>query len=80
MNTDINIADFVVHLHPESSGDNCGKIERDLRAMEGVVSVHFMAEEHPHAMVVAYNPIAVNSETLLTEIRKCDSEAVIASL
>jgi hypothetical protein len=37
MNTDINIADFVVHLHPDSSCDDCEKIERDLRNREGVV-------------------------------------------
>lgn len=79
MNTDINIADFVVHLHPESSCDDCEKIERDLRNREGVVSVHFSEKEHPHAMVVAYNPAVVDSETLLAEIRKCDSKAVMAS-
>jgi len=79
MNTDINIADFVVHLHPESSCDDCEKIERDLRNREGVVSVHFTERKHPHAMVVAYNPAVVSSETLLAEIRKCDSKAVMAS-
>lgn len=78
MNTDINIADFVVHLHPESSCDDCEKIEHDLRTRDGVVSVHFNAEEHPHAMVVAYNPDKVSSETLLAEIRKCDKGAVMA--
>ena len=78
MNTDISIADFVVHLHPGSSCDDCEKIERDLRAQEGVVSVHFNEKEHPHAMVVGYNPAVVSSETLLAEIRKCDKEAVIA--
>ena len=78
MSTDIKIADIVVHLHPESSGDNCEKIERDLRAHKGVVSVHFTEEEHPHAMVVAYNPEATSSEELLAEIRKCDKDAVMA--
>jgi hypothetical protein len=79
MNADINIADFVVHLHPESSCVDCEKIERDLRNREGVVSVHFTERKHPHAMVVAYNPAVVSSETLLAEIRKCDSKAVMAS-
>lgn len=79
MNTNISIADFVVHLHPESSCDDCEKIERDLRARDGVLSVHFSKEDHPHALVVAYNPAAVSSDTLLAEIRKCDSKAVMAS-
>ena len=78
MNTDISIADIVVHLHPESSCDDCERIERDLRAREGVVSVHFNEEAHPHAMVVAYNPAIVSSEALLAEIRTCDKDAVIA--
>jgi hypothetical protein len=79
MNANISIADFVVHLHPESSCDDPEKIEHDLRARDGVLSVHFTREEHPHAMVVAYNPAAVNSGTLLAEIRKCDKRAVMAS-
>jgi len=80
MNTDVSIADFVVHLHPESSCDDCEKIERDLRARDGVVSVHFNEKEHPHAMVIAYNPAAVSSETLLAEIRKCDAKAMMAGI
>lgn len=78
MSTDINIADFVVHLHPESSCDNCERIERDLRAREGVLSIHFNAEQHPHAMVVAYNPDATSSAELLAGIRMCDRDAVMA--
>ena len=80
MSTDINIADIVVHLHPESSCDDREKIERELRAHDGVVSVHFNEEEHPHALIVAYNPDAVSSETLLAEIRKCDAQAVMAGI
>ena len=62
MSTDINIADFTVHLHPESSCDDRDKVEQDLRAQDGVVSVHFDTEEHAHAMIVAYNPEAVSSD------------------
>jgi len=43
-----------------------------------VVSVHFDHEKQPHALVVAYNPDAVTSETVLAEIRKHDSKAVMA--
>jgi cell division protein FtsX len=78
MNTDISIADIVVHLHPDTTAECKGRIEEELRAQDGVVSVHFSEEDHPHALVVAYNPEAVNSETLLAEVRKCDKEAVMA--
>ena len=80
MNTDINITDIVVHLHPETTGECKGRIDKELRAKDGVVSVHFNEEQHPHALIVAYNPEAVSSDTLLAEIRKSDSEAVMAGL
>ncbi len=80
MNTDISIADIVVHLHPDATAECKGRIEEGLRAKDGVVSVHFNEEDHPHALVVAYNPGAVNSETLLAEIRKCDKDAAMAGL
>jgi hypothetical protein len=80
MNTDINIADIVVHLHPDTTGECKGRIDEGLRAQEGVVSVHFNEEDQPHVMVVAYNPKAIDSQTLLNEIRKCDKDAVMAGL
>jgi cell division protein FtsX len=78
MNTNVSVADIVVHLHPDTTGECKGRIEKELRAQEGVISVHFNADDHPHALVVAYNPDAVSSEALLAEIRKCDKKAVMA--
>jgi hypothetical protein len=80
MSHDVNIADFVVHLHPESSPDKRELVEKELRALDGVVSVHFNHEKQPHAMVVAYNPDAIASEAVLAEIRKHDTAAVMAGL
>jgi hypothetical protein len=78
MNSDISIADIVVHLHPETTAECKGRIDKGLREQDGVVSVHFSEEDSPHALIVAYNPKAVSSDTLLAEIRKCDCEAVMA--
>jgi len=80
MNTDISIADIVVHLHPDTTAECKGRIDEGLRAQEGVVSVHFSEEDHPHALIVAYNPRAIDSQTLLGEIRKCDKDAVMAGI
>ncbi len=80
MSLNTNIADIVVHLHPESSCDDMEKIEQDLRAHNGVVSVHFNEAEHPHAVVVAYNTAAITSEEVLADIRKCDQAAVMAGI
>jgi len=80
MSKDINIADIVVHLHPESSCDDRDRMGNELRSHDGVISVHFDTDNHPHALVVAYNPEAVTSEVLLEGIRKCDSQAVMAGI
>ena len=80
MSKDINVADIVVHLHPESSCDDRNVIEQELRDHDGVISVHFDTDNHPHSLIVAYNPEAVSSEVLLEGIRKCDNQAVMAGI
>jgi hypothetical protein len=80
MSKDTHIADIVVHLHPETSCDDREKVEEDLRAHNGVISVHFNEEDHPHAVVVAYNTEAITSDEVLAEVRKCDTNAVMAGL
>jgi len=80
MSHDIDIADFVVHLHPELSADDMTRLEQGLRSHTGVISVHFNSSNHPHALLVAYNPEETSSEALLAEIRAYDQEAVMVSL
>ncbi len=80
MSGDINIADILVHLHPGSSCDDRDKVEQELRNHNGVISVHFSSDEHPYAVVVAYNKDIITSDEVLTEIRKCDKDAVKVGL
>jgi hypothetical protein len=80
MSKDVSIVDIVVHLHPESSHDDRETIDAQLRALDGVMSVHFSEENHPHALIVAYNPDVISSESVLGEIRNVDSRAVMAGL
>jgi len=80
MSKEAHIADIVVHLHPDTSGDDSDRIEQDLRACDGVISVHFNEKERPHVMIVAYNSGAVTSKQVLSEIRKYDHEAVMAGI
>jgi len=80
MSTDINIADITFHLHPDCSCDDGKNVEQALRAVDGVISVHFDEDLHPHAVVVAYNLQAVSSDVLLETIRKCDARAVKVGL
>jgi hypothetical protein len=78
MSKETAIADIVIHLHPDASGDEKAAIETETRALDGVVSVHFSGETHPHAMIVAYNPDQLSSEQVLESVRRHDSKAVMA--
>ena len=80
MSQSTSIADIVVHLHPDTAQGDWTRIEEELRAHDGVISVHFNEQDHPHAVVVAYNTGAITSEAILADIRKCDSQAVMAGL
>jgi len=80
MSKDINIADILVHLHPESSCDDRSQMEKELRNHDGVVSVRFNAQEHPYSVVVAYNADSITSGDVLADIRKCDSTAVMIGI
>jgi hypothetical protein len=80
MHSAVPVADVVVHLHPQTSCDDRSKIERDLRARRGVVSVKFNEDEHPHALVVQYDANLVSSQEVLAEVRKCDNDATMAGL
>jgi len=79
MSTVIDIADITVHLHTDCLCDGGDNVEQTLRAVDGVISVRFDADLHPHAMIVSYNPEAVSSSVLLETIRKCDPRAVKVS-
>ena len=80
MSKDIYITDITVHLHQNSSGDYREKMEQKLRGHNGVISVHFDKDEHPHSVLLAYNPDAVTSAEILAEIRSCDPAAMMAGL
>jgi len=75
----MNIADILIHVHPDLSSEQRAKIEQEVGAHEGVVSVHF-STEHTHELTVAYNPEAINSKTILEQVRQWDKEAMMAGL
>ncbi len=76
MNKDKYFADMYVHLHRDSLFDDRGKLEKELCESSGVFSVHFDADEHRDAMIVAYNPGVVSSDALLEIIRKNYIDAI----
>ena len=75
----MNITDIMIHVHPELSADQRGKVEEEVSNQDGVISVHF-SPELQHEMTVAYNPESVTSETILSLVRQWDQDAVMIGL
>ena len=75
----MNIADIMIHVHPDLSSEQRAKIEETVSACKGVMSVHFCTE-HTHELTVAYDPEVINSKTILEQIKQWDQEAVMVGL
>ncbi|HEC27435.1 MAG TPA: ATP-binding protein [Gammaproteobacteria bacterium] len=75
----MDIADILIHVHPDLLAEQREKLEEALNSNEGVVSVHF-SSEHAHELIVAYNPDVINSATILEQIRQWDAAATMAGL
>lgn len=75
----MDISDILIHLHPELSSDQRGKIEATLGDCNGVVSAHFNPERI-HLLTVAYNPDLISSGKILEQTRQWDSNAEMAGL
>jgi multidrug efflux pump subunit AcrB len=73
---DIQLADVTIHVDEELAVGARAEIERKLREIDGVVSVH-NPDAKPHLVVVEYDPDKLKSATLLETVK---SEGVHAEL
>lgn len=67
----MDIADIMFHIPAELSARDRADIERDIQGCDGVVSVHFSRVD-THMLEVAYNPRAIDSETLRRHVSERD--------
>jgi len=67
--TDIDIVDIVLHIDNDLDAKVREAIEKELRSINGVISVH-MPEDRPHLVELAYNPSVVKSEHILRSIHE----------
>ena len=63
MSTAIDIADITFYLHPDCSCDDGKNVEQTLRAVDGVITVHFDEDLHPY--VVVYDDAETSPEKLI---------------
>jgi len=61
---DIQLADVVVHIDQTLERERRAEIEEQLRAIDGVVSVH-NPDDRPHLAIVEYNPDRTSSAAIL---------------
>jgi hypothetical protein len=64
---DIQLADVIVHIDQTLESDRRSRIEDELRAIDGVVSVH-NPDDKPHLAIVEYNPEKTNSAAILRTV------------
>ena len=60
----IFLTDVTIHVDETLNKDERSKLENDLRATGGVISVHF-SEKTPHLVVVTYDPDQAKSKDVL---------------
>jgi len=72
----ISLVDVIVHIDQTLDPHRRRQIEDDLRAMDGVVSVH-NPDDRPHLTIIAYNPDKTSSAAIL---RTITNEGVHAEL
>jgi hypothetical protein len=61
---DIDLADVTIHIDETLDEDGKAKLEDALRNREGVVSVR-INPDHPHLVLVEYNPKIIKSRDLV---------------
>jgi hypothetical protein len=76
---DIQLADVVVHIDQSLGRQRRVEIEEQLRAIEGVVSVH-NPDDRPHLSIVEYNPDKTNSEAILSTVTNQGVRAQLVGL
>ena len=70
----MDLADFLINVHPELPTDERAQLEDEIGHMEGVVSACF-SPGHSHMMAVTYNPDTVSSGAVLERVGKRGIEA-----
>ncbi|GAO37430.1 hypothetical protein SCT_2855 [Sulfuricella sp. T08] len=70
----MDLADFLINVHPELPMNERAQLEDEIGHMEGVVSACFNPN-HPHMMTVTYNPDAISSSKVMAQVGKHGIEA-----
>ncbi len=76
---DIHLADVTLHIDEALDADERAVVVEQLRALDGVVSVH-NPDARPHLTIVEYNPAKIESGQLLKTVQSSGVHAELIGL
>jgi 2-methylcitrate dehydratase PrpD len=76
----MNMADMLIHVHPELDALARTNLERRLMECMGVDCAEFNHHPHPHALIVKYDPDTVEGMEILGMVRNVDPAATRVGL
>lgn len=76
----MNVADMLIHVHPELDVLARTNLERRLMECMGVDCAEFNHHAHPHTLIVKYDPDTVEGMEILDMVRNYDPVATRVGL
>lgn len=76
----MNKADMLIYIHPELDVQKRADLEKKVEGRVGVDCAEFDSHTHHHAMMVRYDPDAIQGMEILETVRNTDPVATIVGL
>ena len=76
----MNPADMLIYVHPELDAQRRAALEKIVEGRVGVDCAQFDPHTRHHAMMVKYDPEAIQGIQILDIVRKSDPAATIVGL
>jgi hypothetical protein len=76
----MNMADMLIYVHPELDAQKRSALEKTLEGRVGVDCAEFDHHPHPHALMVKYDPDAIQGMQILNMVRQTDPRATMVGL
>ncbi|MBI5891835.1 MAG: hypothetical protein HZB47_14395 [Nitrosomonadales bacterium] len=76
----MNTADMLIYIHPELDVQKRADLQKTVEGRAGVDCAEFDPRSHNHAMMVRYDPDAIQSMQILDIVRKADPVATMVGM
>ena len=70
----MNVVDVLIHVNELLDNNQRVQLEQTMRDLDGVIAPRFNPD-HPHLMLVAFNPQHVHSKVLLQQVNSAGYHA-----